>query len=315
MSYKKIIWDRIVIGEFRSFLSWCSVPGRLFFSLSTHAVQSCWRVLEHLPFIWYCRCNLFTGSLAFSRGMGRPHSPTETVRFTLTALLVWVSTLPKDPEGKQTPPASVHQHLHSFPMCQLTAFKAPLLKAVSLLLLLQNIVYGKGTDRCQGQPVIDSQQLLLLLPCSFLLCYWQFSLSQTLVSLTATPAMYFYCENLLVICRSSMHTDTATTRIQVSSQLSDMGLFWKRSSHDICEKFKSLQRFLQWLKNFISAKPPSTAFQWHGSFREDFLFSFIFWYLPHQSDIKSLTSFLQTSWRSQEENTNIWTTCEICLGD
>lgn len=247
--------------------------------------------------------------------MDRPHSPTETVRFTLAALLVWVSTLPKDPEGSSHllllyTSTYIHfqcassqpskQHYSKLSLCcffckTLYTGKEQTDVKVSLWLTANSFYFSSLAHSCS---VTDSS-----------------AFPQTLVSSTDTPAIYFYCENLLVICRSWMHTDTATTWIQVSSQVSDMGLFWKRSSHDICEKFKSLQRFLQWLINFISAKPPSTVFQWHGSFREDFLFSFIFWYLSHQSDIKSCTSFLQTWWRSQEENTNIWTTCEICLGD
>lgn len=88
----------------------------------------------------------------------------------------------------QSPPSSVH--LHSFPTCQLAALKATFFQAVSLLLLLQNIVYGKRTGRCQGQPVIDSQQLLLL-PCSLLLFYWQFRLSTAISVLHCYPSHVF----------------------------------------------------------------------------------------------------------------------------
>lgn len=135
-----------------------------------------------------------------------------------------------------------------------------------------------------------------------------------LLSQSCISIVKIWRQACLVICRSSVHTDTATTWTQVSSQVSDMGLLQKKFIWHMW-KFKSLQRFLQWLTNSILAKPASDVFQWHGSFREDFWFSFIFQYLSHQSDIKSCTSFLQTAWRRQEENTNIWTTCEICLGD
>lgn len=125
--------------------------------------------------------------------MDRPHSSTETVRFTLAALLVWVSTLPNGPE------ASSHlllPYIHF--QCASSQPSKQHSSKLSLLLPLQNIVYGKGTDRCQGQPMTDSQQLLLLLPCSLLLCYWQFSLSTAVSFHDCYPSHFYYlhCENL-----------------------------------------------------------------------------------------------------------------------
>ena len=102
MSQKKIIWDRILLGELKSFLICCSAPGRLFFNTcSAITLRSSWTFCDPkiCPIIWFCRCNHRTRALAFPRGLGRPHSPTETVRFTLAASLVWVSALPNAPEA------------------------------------------------------------------------------------------------------------------------------------------------------------------------------------------------------------------------
>lgn len=77
------------------------------------------------------------------------------------------------------------------------------------------------------------------------------------------------------------------------------GTLWKRSSHDICEKFKSWQRFPWWLINSISAKSPSAvsismAWKLQGAFLV-FLYLLIFvtpiWY--------KILHFISTNFVSQ----------------
>lgn len=164
------------------------------------------------------------------RGLGRPHSPTETVSFTFAASPVCV---------KQSPPALVHQHLHPFPMCH-GAGSQPSKQCSSKLPLClfscKTLPMGKKWTDVKVSPWLTVNSFnfsSLAHSCSVTV---SLAFPQLLVSLTATTCHIFELWNfedrpvfLSAICRSSMHIDTTMTWIQVSSQVSNTGLVGNRA--------------------------------------------------------------------------------------
>lgn len=251
--------------------------------------------------------------------MDRPHSPTETVRFTLAALLVWVSTLPNDPGASShllLPYTSISIH---FQRASSQPSKQHSSKLSLCCFSYKTLSMGKEQTDVKVSPWLTVNSFYFSSLAHSGSVTDSSAFPQPFVPLTATPAIYLHCENLNLSCwlfADLQRTQTLQRHeYRSAAKLVTWDLLEKELTWPMW-KIQVLAEISVMINKFHLSKATFCwVFQCHGSFREDFWFSFIFWYLSHQSDIKSCTSFLQTLWHRQEENTNILTTCDICLGD